>query len=250
MAVKSKGRKAKPGTVSDRFRKLRAFTSAGESLLTQQVGPSAGLLWLTLWAYEDAKSGTVSIGRDSLVRITGMSEPSIKRLTKSLLDFGYLERIRPGIVGKTASVYILNPLPISRPKGGSPTTPEQKARGIAGDLKGGSPAIPIQSPTETVSGADHSVRRPRHVVPLPAPGMPAPKCSAPERESPEEFVRELLRAAGGTLPVATINGAADKPGGPGFRAIENLMIRHPRFKYSIDPKTNKGLLTLIEDKPQ
>lgn len=248
--MKSKGRKGKSGTVRDRFRKLRAFVDTGQAIMRAQAGHSGCCLWFTLWAHENAASGTVSVGRGTLARVMGCGETNIKRLTKSFIQLGYLERIQDGIVGKSASVYILNPFPVLLLSGGPPASTEQKARGVARDQKGGPPHSPIQSSSKTVSGADDSVRRPRHVVPLPAPGMPAPVVSAPERKSPEEFVRELLRAAGGTLPVAKINGAADEPGGPGFRAIENLMIRHPRFKYSIDPKTNKGLLTLIEDQPQ
>lgn len=246
LAVKSKVKRGKPGTVRDRFRKLRRFHDAGLAMLNESAGLGPCALWTLLWGFEDAESQTVNIGRRSLAKYLGCDERTVRRQLTVLKDLGYLEVVRAGIKGRTSSTYRIHPLPIS----GDKVVPSSGKSGDKVVRLQVAPMSPIQSPTETVSGADDSVRRPRHVVPLPAPGMPAPKCSAPERKSPEEFVRELLRAAGGTLPVATINGAADKPGGPGFRAIENLMIRHPRFKYSIDPKTNKGLLTLIEDQPQ
>ena len=250
-AVKPKSRKAKPGSVSDRFRKLRAFSSAGQAMLREQVGHSACHLWFTLWTHENAKAGTVSIGRRKLATIMGCDDSAIKRLTKSLLDLGYLERIQDGVIGKTASVYILNPLPISQPNGGTRVPPVQKARGGAGDPKEGVQVPPIQSSTKTVSGDGASaVRCAAFAASLPSAGSMRPS-SAPERKTPEVWLRELLRAAGGTLPESTVNQAAEKPGGPGFREAENLICsRHPSFKYSRCDIAKKSFITLVEDQPQ
>lgn len=246
LAVKSKGRKGRPGTVRDRFRKLRRFHDAGLAMLNESAGLGPCALWTLLWGFEDATSQTVNIGRRALAKYLGCDERTVRRQLTVLKDLGYLEVVRTGIKGRTSSTYRIHPLPIS----GDKVVPSSGKSGDKVVRLQVASMSPIQSPTETVSGGGSpAVRCASVAAPLPSAGSARPG-SAPERKGPEEFVRELLLAAGGTLPVATINGAADEPGGPGFRAIENLMIRHPRFKYSIDPKTNKGLLTLIEDQPQ
>lgn len=112
-----KSKQSKPSTgrkangIRDRFAKLRAFISSGQSDLREKSGASAVCLWFTLWSFEDATKKSVAIGRRKLAAVMGCDVRTVQRSIQELVDLGYLTRIKPGKLGSAPAVYKLYATP-------------------------------------------------------------------------------------------------------------------------------------------
>lgn len=182
----------KPGTVGTRFRKLKAFQTEGQAVLSQAAGLGACAVWMALWAAEDAATMTASVGRRKLAKRLGVDERTVRRHLSAIIAAGYAQRLTLGTKGKSASTYRVHAVPISKRNEGTKSSPNPSRK--LGDKsvpqsakwgdrlvqKEGANLSPTQSPTETVSGgADaHSVRYAAGAAPLPSCGPTAGESSA------------------------------------------------------------------------
>jgi hypothetical protein len=110
-------KKKRPATTkrqsTRRFQDLNAFRDSGE--MEAKLSPSARHLWLWLWTYVDAKTGTARVSGQTLARKLGLQLRQTQYLVRELIEASFLEVVEHGGPNSHASnVYRLHPTPAQK----------------------------------------------------------------------------------------------------------------------------------------